>query len=268
MHLKIHCVVAALALASAAHAADHANAAATNATATPPATAALPASLAIPPFAMHYVVLHGNFKAGEATFTLKRDGDGWLFQWRAHPTGLAALFVHSTYREASRFTVANRVLRPLSYSYTDSGHADRDETIDFDWDERCARDTNDGKKEKIAIAPGMLDRISSQLAISRRLAAGLPLPATYEVINGGRVRTYTVKELRKETVGTPAGKFDTVVVERSDSDSDKTYVFWLAPKYAWLPVRLEQREPGETTDTSVLTRLKWLPTSPPASTTN
>lgn len=217
---------------------------------------------------MRYNVLHGGFKAGEATFSLSRDGDDWLYQWRAHPTGLASLFVHSTFREASRFSVVGGRLRPLSYAYTDSGRPDRDETIRFDWDDRTALDTNDGRTKHIPLSRGMLDRIASQLAISRRLAAGLPLPTTYQVINGGRLRTYTVRELRREKIHTPAGEFDTVVVQRSDSDSDKTFVFWLAPKYAWLPVRLEQREPGKTTDTSVLTRLQWLPTPPTASATN
>lgn len=253
--------IAALALALAVPGTAPAGAAA-------PATAGLPATLGIPPFRMEYRVLHGNWGIGTATFTLNRRGNAWVFQWEAHPTGLAALFVHSTYRERSRFLVAGHILRPLAYAYSDSGHADRDEAIRFDWDAGRALDINDDRKKEFELAPGMLDRLSSQLAMSRRLAAGLPMPTTYRVINGGRVRTYKVKELRRETIRTPAGKFDTIVVERSETGSNKTFVFWLAPKYAWLPVRFEQREPGTTTDTSVLTGLTWLPTTPPASATD
>ena len=261
MRLRFLCAATAALLAPMACTAGPAPAAAPP-TAPGAETATLPATLAVPPFSMRYDVLHGNLKLGEATFTLKRDNGDWFFAWRAYPTGLAAVFVHSSFNETSRFYMVHGQIRPLAYSYTDTGHADRDETIDFDWGRKSAFDTNDGRKKTIALAPGMLDRISSLLAISLRLAAGLPLPTTYQVINGGRVRTYTVKELRKGTIKTPAGPFHTVVVQRSDSDSDKTLVVWLAPKYAWLPVRLEQREPGETTDTSILTRLKWLHTLP------
>ncbi|MGH8428371.1 MAG: DUF3108 domain-containing protein [Gammaproteobacteria bacterium] len=249
-------------VASAAHADTAATAA--SAPASVSATAALPAVLGIPPFSMHYDVLHGSLKVGEATFTLDRNNDEWLFAWRAHPVGLASVFVHSLYSETSRFSMARDLIRPLAYSYNDSGHADRDEKINFDWSAGYALDANDGNRKKIELIPGILDRMSSQLAVSRRLASGLTLPTAYKVINGGRIRTYTFQELRRETVTTPAGKFDTVVIERTDSDSDKTLVFWFAPKYAWLPVRIEQHEPGETTDTSILTHLKWLQTSPPA----
>ncbi|HEX5313301.1 MAG TPA: hypothetical protein VFX38_00095, partial [Gammaproteobacteria bacterium] len=70
-----------------------------------PAKAELPATLAIPPFSMQYQVLRNGWHMGDARFTLERDGDVWQFRSEAAPAGLAALFIHSTWSESSRFRV-------------------------------------------------------------------------------------------------------------------------------------------------------------------
>lgn len=216
-------------------------------------------TLGIAPFSMHYAVWHGSLKLGTATFTLKpAAAHGWLFAWQARPSGLLALFDHSTYRESTKFTVANGTLRPLAYSYIDTGHKDRDETIDFVWENSKATDVNDGKRRSIALSPGTLDRLLSQLELSRQMANGDSSPGPYTVIQGGKLRAYTFTVLRRQLIKTPAGTFDAVVVKRQETHSNKSFIFWLVPKLAWQPAKIEQHEPGATTDTSVLTKIEWL----------
>ena len=223
------------------------------------ATAGLPATLNIPPFRMRYRVLRDGWHLGNATFTLQPAEDGtWVFKSRASASGLAALFVHSTFSEHSHFTLHDHQLRPLGYTYTDSGSPSHDESVRFDWAAGQALDTKGGKTRQIPLAPGILDRLTVQLALSRQLAAGLPLPATWAVITGGELKHYHLRHKGKDLLATPAGDFDTVIVSREDPKSRRSTTFWLSPKYGWLPVKMQQKEPGKATVTFVLSKLTWL----------
>lgn len=220
---------------------------------------ALPAALDITPFRMHYRVLRDGWHLGNATFTLQRSGpDGWVFESMASASGLASLFVHSNFSEKSRFVVHDHLLRPLSYAYTDSGNPSHDEDIRFDWAAGTAYDKKDGKTRQVGIRAGMLDRLSAQLSLSRRLSAGRPLPNTIYVVKDGKLKRYHFTRRGKDMLATPAGDFSAVIVAREDPDSRRTTVFWLAPRYQWLPVKMQQREPGKPTITFVLYKLTWL----------
>ncbi|MGH8162169.1 MAG: DUF3108 domain-containing protein [Gammaproteobacteria bacterium] len=228
----------------------------------PPAAtsaSALPATLAIPAFEMHYRVSRNGWHIGEATFTLERDGDGWHFHSKAQATGIASWFVHSTFKESSRFDIVNHRIQPLEYSYRDTGSPSHNETIHFDWAAGQASDRKGDKKpEQVAIAAGMVDRLSAQLKITRQLAAGVPLSNPYRIVHDGKVDDYHLKRDKREKVTTSAGKFETVLVVRRDPHSGRANRFWMAPKYDWLPVKMDQIEPDGTTYTFSLTRLKWL----------
>lgn len=235
--------------------------AATHRTAGIPATtaSALPATLHIPPFKMRYRVLRDGWHLGTATFTLRPAGHGtWLFTSRARATGLASLFVHSTFSERSHFTLYEHHLRPLSYTYTDSGNSGHDEKIRFDWDTGLAIDTKGGKTRRFPLTPTVLGRLTMQLALSRRLAAGATLPPRWTFINGGELKHYRLVRKGKDLIATPAGDFHTIIIERRNLESGRTTTFWLSPRYGWLPVKMRQKEPGKATVTFVLDKLRWL----------
>jgi len=220
--------------------------------------AGLPASLGILPFRMNYHVLRNGWHLGNAVFELQRDDGIWHFHSRAKASGLASLFVHSTFSESSRFRVHDGILRPLSYTYKDSGNAGHDEHLSFDWPRGVATDTKGDKTHAFRIVPGMLDRLTAQLELSRELESGVPLAKTFVVINGGKVKRFRLKRHGKDEIGTPAGSFHTERVARHDPKSGRVTTFWLAPKYDWLPVKIEQREPGKATITFVLSKFRWL----------
>ncbi len=229
--------------------------------ATAPATAAhsMPAALGIAPFKMRYRVLRDGWHLGNATFTLRpADSGTWLFESKANASGIASLFVHSSFSEKSHFTLHAGNLRPLHYSYTDSGNPDHDESIEFDWIKNLAYDTKDKKTKRVTIQPGILDRLSAQLFLSRHLSLGLKLPGTISIVKGGKIKHYHFTRKGKDLLATPAGDFETVIVMREDPQSRRRTIFWLAPKYQWLPVKMQQREPGKATITFVLSKLTWL----------
>ncbi|MGH8127564.1 MAG: DUF3108 domain-containing protein [Gammaproteobacteria bacterium] len=221
--------------------------------------ARLPARLNVTPFEMRYRVLRDGWHLGNATFTLKPAEDGtWLFESKASASGLASLFVHSTFGESSHFTLHDHQLQPLSYTYTDSGSPSHNESINFNWTTGQALDTKGDKTAQIALDPGILDRLTLQLALSRQLAAGLPLRADWTAINGGELKHYHLVRKGKDVLATPAGDFDTVIVVRGTPKSKRTTIFWFAPKYEWLPVKMQQRQTGKATITFVLNKLTWI----------
>ncbi len=222
---------------------------------------ALPTTLAIPAFQMQYQVLRNGWHIGEATFTLEREGGAWYFHSKAHPVGIASLFVHATFSESSRLQIVNHHIRPLAYAYTDSHSPSHNEHIRFDWKNDVAQDQHGkNKPSKVTIAPGMLDRLSAQLAISRQLAAGAPLADPYRVVHYGKVDDYILRKKKTAEIKTPAGKFKTVLVVRHDPGSKRSTRFWMAPKYAWLPIKMQHVSPGDATYTFALARLQWLGT--------
>lgn len=249
-----------LAWAAARAAPAAATRAAPAASAAPAVTvpAGLPQVLGITPFRMDYHVLRDGWHLGNAVFILEKHDDAWEFRSRAHASGLAALFVRSTFSESSRFTVRAGVLHPMDYTYTDSGKPRHDERIVFDWDRHQAKDTKGGDTKALPLARGMLDRLTAQLELSRELSAGVGLPDAFVVVNGGEIKRFHLERRGHDEIATPAGNFETVHVVRKDPKSKRVTAFWLAPKYQWLPVKIEQREPGKATVTFVLTKLQWL----------
>lgn len=216
-------------------------------------------TLAIPAFKFHYQVLRNGWQIGAADFILEREENAWHFHSRAWPTGIASWFVDATFTESSRFAIVDHRIRPLEYRYTDSKSPDHNEHIRFDWASRVARDQK-GKheSESVAIKPGVLDRLSAQLRITRQLAAGIPLGEPFLIVHDGEIVKYHLHRKKPEKINTPAGTFKTVLVVRKDPDSKRENRFWLAPKYAWLPVKMQQYEPGDATYTFTLDHLKWL----------
>ncbi len=235
---------------------------ATTAAPTVSVPAGLPPALGIRPFQMRYHVLRDGWHLGNAVFTLERKNGVWHFQSRAKASGLASLFVHATFSESSRFEVRDGILHPLEYSYIDSGNAGHDEHISFDWNEHTVTDTKGKKTKTFPLVPGMLDRLTAQLELSRELAAGVPLAHSFVVINGSEIKQFHMKRLHTDEIATPAGNFKTLLVAREDPKSKRTTRFWLATRHEYLPVKIQQREPGKATVTFVLAKLQWLKQGP------
>ena len=220
--------------------------------------AVLPVGLGIPAFKMHYQVLRNGWHIGGANFTLQRRDGAWHFHSKAQPSGIVSWFVSATFTESSRFTIVDRRIRPLEYRYTDSKSPDHNEHIRFDWLSGEAHDKKGEDETSVPIQPGMFDRLSAQLAISRQLDAGLALLSPFRIVHDGEVDEYHLKRTHSGKTDTPAGTFKTVLVIRKEPGSKRENKFWLAPDYAWLPVKMQQIEPGDATYTFTLARLKWL----------
>ena len=220
------------------------------------------APLTIPLYHATYSVGRNDMRIGIAQFSLTKNQNGlYTYQSVTQPTGLVALFRSDVVTETSHFNLVNDLPQPLLYDYAHTGddHA-KPQSIRFDWNNKLAYTSSGDTHHSLPLRPGTCDRLLAQLLISLDAADG-HLNNNYRVLDHGEIQIYRLHEAGKEKLKTPAGEFDTVKVARQDAKKNRTTTFWLAPKLDYLPVQMQQTEPGKATINLVLTEIKFDTTS-------
>ena len=107
--------------------------------------------------------------------------------------------------------------------------------------------TKKKKRRELAIKPGYLGPLSYQLQLRRDLknredktAANTPL--SYQVISRGKLKNYQFEILANERIDTALGEIETIKVRRVRKDAKRQTVFWMAPAWNYLVVKIQQRE--------------------------
>lgn len=196
---------------------------------------------------------------------LERNADGsYTFQSVSHAIGFAAMFAKDVITETSHFEMVDGRPRPLEYSYTRAGGKhDKSETIRFDWNKRTALTVENGQSKTTPLAPGVADRFLTQLILSLDAGSG-KLQDEYKVLDHRDITQFTPPKPQEKPLSVPAGRFDTLMVERQDKGSKRVMDFWFAPQLHYLPVQIQQREPDEDTYTLSLTSSSFDDAAPAA----
>jgi hypothetical protein len=150
--------------------------------------------------------------------------------------------------ERSDFILQNgHTVRPISYTYDQTGLGRRSEHVHFDWENGTAETRTDKKTENVAIVQGVMDQLSFTAQLSLDLAA---LPAEqliedkdfiYQIVDGDKIDEHRYVISGRETITTSAGAIPTIRLERIRAKpSSRTTTFWLAQDQDFLLVRLEQ----------------------------
>lgn len=203
-------------------------------------TPAFAAADPLPPFKAVYTTEFdlGVSLSGEAVRELRREDNG-----RWHFTSEASAMMAGI-REASEFDYrSGEMIRPFKYDYQRKvlGKSRR-ASIDFDWPAGKATNVVKDKPWKMAIDAGTQDKLSYQLQMRLDLKAGRQ-SMSYQVADGGKIKTYAFAVTGEEEVKTPYGTFNTVrVVRDRGEDSDRETLLWFAPELDYLIVRLQQTE--------------------------
>lgn len=132
---------------------------------------------------------------------------------------------------------------PERYVYERSGLGrDKKAEIHFDTDNKTVTNNVDDKPWNMEIPDNVLDKLNFQIQLQADLIDDKPLP-TYDIADGGHLKQWDFEILGKEKIKTPAGKFDTIKVKRiREPNAKRNTIFWLAPDWDYLVVRLEQEE--------------------------
>ncbi|MBI4005385.1 MAG: DUF3108 domain-containing protein [Gammaproteobacteria bacterium] len=184
----------------------------------------------------------------------------YVYRNVSHTTGIASLFYKDHIVEESQWKFANDQLYPLDYSYVRTrGKKDREVNIHFDWENNLIINRVNDRTRKMQLESGVLDKLLYQYAIMRDLQNGY-FPGSYTIADGGKMKTYNFEQLGEETIYTPLGDLHTIKVLRykPDDSTQNKLIFWCAPGFQYLPVKIEQTEEDGQIITAVIESLSWL----------
>lgn len=189
-----------------------------------------------------YAVQYAGFSAGEADITLKPEGEAGCYRYdtRTRPTGFVKALFGSP-NQYSRFCVADGVVRSQRYESVLEDDDEQSYRLDFDYARRMVTDENGRVREIPAEA---VDSFSLQQAVRLWVAKHAkdvdPPIARFTMVDRKNLTYYQLRIAGRETIRTPAGPFDTILLERIDHP-DKIGRFWLAESRDWMPVRIETK---------------------------
>jgi len=207
-----------------------------------------PVPAGLEPFTATYRVKYGSLGVGISRLGLERgDGPGrWVLKSEADARGLARLLASETLVQTSWLQVENGEVRPLRFRFDDGmERKEEDVTLDFDRTKGRVTGTAKGKPVDLEMLPNAQDPVSNQVAAMLDLIQGRePEPyAMYD--NAKRAKVYDYRFLRRETLKTDAGSYETVVYATSREGSDRETVMWLAPSLGYLAVQVESYRKGK-----------------------
>ncbi|MFA5493838.1 MAG: DUF3108 domain-containing protein [Porticoccaceae bacterium] len=155
-------------------------------------------------------------------------------------------FLGRIHEEENFHVDADNRLIPDDYRYQRSIFGkSRTETVTVDHDANKSVTRRKGREHQLDFAPGQLGPLSYQVAMAADLSHDVET-LSYQVIHRGDIKQYRYRRLAEVDMDTPVGRLRTLPVERVRDDSDRETVLWLAPELNYLPVRLVQKEDGET----------------------
>jgi Protein of unknown function (DUF3108) len=225
-------------------------------------TSSAQATPAVPqPFVATYQVSFRGMGAGTLLMEWRRDGESnrYIFETRANPSTLAKLVISDSAFERATLELTPDGLRPLSWEADGGRSGDKgDGKLAFDWNTHTVTGTDEGKPVKLALEPGIQDRLSIQIGVMMALINGKE-PGTIAMINGDSVRHYTYTRGKSETVQSKMGPLETIIYESTRPNSTRLSRVWHAPSLEYLPARAEQIRKGKVETVMTLIALEKQP---------
>lgn len=218
------------------------------------------------PFEAHYRVKRGGMGIGTTVFSLARDGECYRYAGEARPNALVSLFVGKVTDE-SRFCVRGGRVTPRHFEHVESGDDEDSYTLTFA-DGRVTYKSRAGEAHSFDVPDGALEVFVIHVAV-RLWMAGSAEPAelanrAFTVVDEDEIKRYELAVRDGGRVDTPAGTWDTLIVERVD-DPDRRLAFWVAPALDWLPIRVEHQKRDDPVIRMTLSKLPRSPAKTPAS---
>ncbi|OUS17218.1 hypothetical protein A9Q88_05160 [Gammaproteobacteria bacterium 50_400_T64] len=101
--------------------------------------------------------------------------------------------------------------------------------------------TRKKKRRETTLQPDHLGPVSYQLQLRRDLAQA-DSPLKYTVISHGKIKSYQFERLGEEAISTGIGDITALKIRRIRDNKERETVFWMAEEFAYLPVKIWQRE--------------------------
>lgn len=213
---------------------------------------------------LEYTLSRGNMEIGEVSRRLERRPDGsYAHSMWTRSTGFARLLTKAEWREEGEFIVQGAEVLPRRFSEARSG------------DKRAYehRATFDRTKSQLAFDKNPPQRLPHGLQDQGSVVYALMLNPLLQPgdrvlpqTDGKEIETYRFSYQRRESLQTPFGARETIVIRRvsqkrhereqqcraqnlkePDCTEPDDFTYWLLPEKRYIPVKLERRRKDETT---------------------
>jgi hypothetical protein len=204
-------------------------------------------------FAAAYEARYGGFKAS-AERSLDTMDDGGIQMNTRLELKLLGQTISRIHEMSSLSTdSATGELRPLAYSFEQTGLGSRSRSVSFDWDNAIATALNGNRENTITLEGTAMDNLSGYLVLRDQLMEG-KTEVSFKGIDKGELEEFHYRVVGEEPVTTSAGEFRSLKLERiRDETSHRTTNIWLALDWDYLLIKLVQKEPGSNTISLELT---------------
>ena len=186
-------------------------------------------------------------QAGITLAELDRKGhravDGsYIIESVASPRGMAAWVLSGNTEERSQWILKDGNVVPLRYTYQENGGSRKKSMdLEYDWDRGIAIDHKTGKRWKLP--DDAQDQTSIQFAIMERLRQG-EREFHYSLLDGKRIKKHSYKVTERKKIKTRLGRIEVIGVREIRPEGKRYSIFWCAPRFGYLPVRIEQHKKG------------------------
>jgi hypothetical protein len=195
------------------------------------------------PFRADYIAARNGSDIGTAQSALTPvEGETWEFLTHTRGTsGLAAL-ARLEVLEKSEFRWHGLLPELIQYDYRQTAvWSSRERSLRADAAAGRIVSRDRDRTYSLTFEPGVSDRNAVALAIAAALAADVP-ELRFRVADKGEVEWHAYRRAGTETLETPAGRFETLRIERVRENPGRTTTSWLAPSEGYVPVRILHRE--------------------------
>lgn len=131
---------------------------------------------------------------------------------------------------------------PSKYSYARTGLGkNRYAVLNFNWDTKTVINNVQNKPWTMDVPELALDKLSYQLQLRNDLL-NQKNQMSYQIADGGRLKTYQFNLIGDEVLHTKAGKLNTVKIERVRENNNRVTYLWFAKDWDYLVVQIQQQE--------------------------
>jgi hypothetical protein len=213
----------------------------------------LSAAVAAPPltpYRAEYEVLRDGKPLGRAVVSLiRRDAATWEFTSLTRGTRGLAGIAGAEISERATLHANDERLETIEYRFHQKmAWKSRERSVEIDAAGGRILSRDRRGEHRFDYQPGVLDRFSAALAMSRDVAAGKRGELSYLVVDRDEFGPERYRVSDEETVQVPAGNLRALKVERLRDDArGRSTTTWLGIEQDFLPVRMLQTEPdGDT----------------------
>jgi len=205
-----------------------------------------------------YVVSKGGISLAEIDELYIASAGRYTLNSTARPLGLLSMFRPGKIHIHSEGTIVAAGLKPLSFSYSQEGNANKDSEAKFLWTTHKLSLSHDQAHTELDLPENTQDRLSAMyqfMFLDMQSATHLAFPMT----NGSKLDNYNYVIAAGRTYYSAAGNFETLYLDSQTKAGETRTQVWLAKAKFNLPCKVIITDPEGGKLTQELRKLEIQP---------